>query len=77
MSGVSALMGAYPFNSFIRLIFSMSNATVSRIGQINGAGAVDALFLKVFAGEVLTSFEQTNVMMDKHQVRTITNGKSA
>lgn len=55
----------------------MTNATVSRIGQINGAGAVDALFLKVFAGEVLTSFEQTNVMMDKHQVRTITNGKSA
>lgn len=55
----------------------MSNATVSRIGQINGAGAVDALFLKVFAGEVLTSFEKTNVMMDKHMVRTISNGKSA
>lgn len=55
----------------------MSDALVSRIGQINGQGAVDALFLKVFAGEVLTSFEKTNVMMDKHQVRTITNGKSA
>lgn len=55
----------------------MSNATVSRIGQINGAGDVDALFLKVFSGEVLTSFEKTNVMMDKHQVRTITSGKSA
>ena len=49
----------------------MSNALVSRIGQVNGQGAVDALFLKVFAGEVLTSFEKTNVMMDKHQVRTI------
>lgn len=55
----------------------MSNAIVSRLGQINGAGATDALFLKVFAGEVLTSFEKTNVMMDKHQVRTISNGKSA
>lgn len=55
----------------------MSNAIASRLGQINGAGADDALFLKVFAGEVLTSFEQTNVMMDKHQVRTIANGKSA
>ena len=55
----------------------MSNATVSRIGQINGSGDVDALFLKVFSGEVLTSFEKTNVMMDKHQVRTITSGKSA
>lgn len=55
----------------------MSNATVSRLGQTNAAGAVDALFLKVFAGEVLTSFEQTNITMDKHQVRTISNGKSA
>ena len=55
----------------------MSNAIVSRLGQTNGAGSVDNLFLKVFAGEVLTSFEKTNVMMDKHQVRTITNGKSA
>ena len=55
----------------------MANAIVSNIGQINGAGATDELFLKVFAGEVLTSFEQTTVMMDEHQVRTITNGKSA
>lgn len=55
----------------------MSNATVSRLGQVNGAGAADALFLKVFAGEVLTSFEKYNVMMDKHQVRTISHGKSA
>lgn len=55
----------------------MADAIVSRLGQINGAGDANALFLKLFAGEVLTSFEQTNVMMDKHQVRTITNGKSA
>ncbi len=55
----------------------MADAIVSRLGQVNAAGAADALFLKVFAGEVLTSFEQTNVMMDKHQVRTISNGKSA
>ena len=55
----------------------MANAIVSRLGQINGAGDVDALFLKVFAGEVLTSFEKTNVMMDKHMVRTISHGKSA
>ncbi|MFA7168236.1 MAG: phage capsid protein [Sphaerochaetaceae bacterium] len=55
----------------------MADAIVSRLGQINGAGAVDALFLKLFAGEVLTSFEQTQVMMDKHQVRTITHGKAA
>ena len=55
----------------------MADATVSRLGQVNGAGDTDALFLKVFSGEVLTSFEQNTVMLDKHQVRTITNGKSA
>lgn len=54
----------------------MSNANVVRIGQINGNGDVDALFLKQFAGEVLTAFEGTNVMMDKHTVKTISKGKS-
>jgi hypothetical protein len=55
----------------------MADATVSRLGQTNGAGDADALFLKVFAGEVLTSFEKKNVMTGKHQMRTIQNGKSA
>ncbi|WP_018868281.1 MULTISPECIES: hypothetical protein [unclassified Thioalkalivibrio] len=54
-----------------------NNAIVSRLGQINGAGDAKALFLKVFGGEVLTSFEQKNVTMGRHQVRTIANGKSA
>ncbi len=55
----------------------MSNATPSRLGQINQAGDSNALFLKVYAGEVLTAFDETNVMMDKHIVRTIASGKSA
>lgn len=55
----------------------MSNANVSRLGQANLAGAVDALFLKVFAGEVLTAFEKANVMQSRHRVRTIPHGKSA
>lgn len=55
----------------------MANATVLRIGQINGAGATDALFLKVFGGEVLTAFHENDVMMDKHMVRSISAGKSA
>lgn len=55
----------------------MTTATVSRLGQINQAGDVKAMFLKVFAGEVLTAFEQKNIMMGRHQVRTITHGKSA
>jgi hypothetical protein len=55
----------------------MANATVNRIGQINGANDVDALFLKVFGGEVMTAFDETNVTMDKHIVRSISSGKSA
>jgi hypothetical protein len=55
----------------------MSNATVLQLGQINGAGVSDALFLKMFAGELLTAFEEANVVMDKHTVREIKSGKSA
>ena len=49
----------------------------SRLGQQNLAGDVDALFLKVFAGEVLTTFEANNVMMPLHRVRTISSWKTA
>lgn len=49
----------------------------SRIGAINQTGDVDALFLKVFSGEVLTTFEETNVMMPLHRTRTISSGKTA
>lgn len=52
-------------------------ATVSRIGQVNAAGTVDTLFLKKFAGEVLTTFETENVFKPLHTIRTIENGKSA
>lgn len=55
----------------------MADALVSRLGQVNGAGDADALFLKLYSGEVLTSFEQAQVTMDKHLVRTIPNGKSS
>lgn len=51
--------------------------TVSRLGQVNGAGDVDAIFLTVAAGEVLTAFTRKNVTLDKHKVRTISEGKSA
>lgn len=55
----------------------MSNATVSRLGQVDEAGDAKALFLKVFAGEVLTAFETMVIMKEKTRQRTITNGKSA
>ena len=53
------------------------DTTPSRVGQINSAGNVDALFLKKFAGEILTTFEENNVFKPLHTIRTIENGKSA
>lgn len=55
----------------------MANATPSRLGQVNNSGDTQALFLKVFAGEVLTAFTLKCVMADRQMVRTITAGKSA
>ncbi|PTS86438.1 phage capsid protein [Pseudomonas sp. HMWF032] len=55
----------------------MASTTVAAPGQINGTGDRNALFMKVFAGEVLTAFEQATVTMNRHQVRTIPSGKSA
>ena len=51
--------------------------SASRLGQINATGDSNALFLKVFANEILTTFEEANVMKDLHTVRTISSGKSA
>ena len=51
--------------------------SVSRLGQKNLAGDNDALFLKVFAGEVLQVFEETNLMMPITQQRSIASGKTA
>lgn len=55
----------------------MANATPNRIGQINAAGDADALFLKLFAGEVLTAFEEKCKAKDAFMVRNISEGKSA
>lgn len=58
------------------------DAVVSRLGFINAAsgGSYDqdtALFLKQFAGEVLTAFVTKNLMLELTQVKHITSGKSA
>lgn len=58
---------------------ALANAnTISRPGE-NQGGASDAteLFLKKFAGEVLTTFETEAVFKDLTATRTIANGKSA
>jgi len=52
-------------------------STPSRIGQVNLAGDADALFLKVFSGEIISSFEEANLMLPMTKVRTISSGKVA
>lgn len=60
----------------------MSDMTPSRLGFTDGTSdgswAQDnELFLKVFGGEVMTAFDEVNVMKDLHMSRTIQSGKSA
>lgn len=50
--------------------------TVSRLGQQNKAGDARALFMDLFSGEVITQFEETNLMMPLHRVKTIKSGRS-
>lgn len=57
-------------------------ATRSNPGWINATtddswAQDNALFLKIFTGEVLKAFDETNVMKDLHFVRTISQGRSA
>ena len=57
------------------------DTTPSRLGASMGTTGTyaqdNALFLKVFGNEVLTAFEEANVMKELHTVRTISSGKSA
>lgn len=55
----------------------MTDAIVSRVGQINATGAVDALFLKKFGGEVLTAYEAAKKLKPTVRVRTVSGQKSA
>lgn len=56
----------------------MANAVPSRLGEVDlQAGDPLALFLKIFAGEVLTAFEETTTLRDKTRLRVIEHGKSA
>ena len=55
----------------------MANATPVSQGLVNASGTEDALFLKVFAGEVLTSFDRASVTNGAEMVRSISSGKSA
>ena len=53
------------------------NTSPSRVGLIEGGSDNDALFLKKFSGEILQTFEESNIFKPLHTIRTIENGKSA
>ena len=56
----------------------MANASPVKFGNANSGGTRDdALFLKVFAGEVITSFDRASKTQGADMVRSISNGKSA
>ena len=56
----------------------MANASPVKFGNANsGNTRDDALFLKVFAGEVITSFDRASKTQGADMVRSISNGKSA
>jgi len=51
----------------------------SRVGldDKNPGNGNDALFLKKFSGEILQTFEESNIFKPLHTIRTIESGKSA
>ena len=53
------------------------NAAAQRSGQTNAAGDVRNLYLKLYAGEVMSAFQTKNIMMNYCRVRSISKGKSA
>lgn len=53
------------------------NTTPSRLGQAQATGDERNLFLKVFSGEVMRTFDTKCVTMTRTQVRTISSGKTA
>lgn len=52
--------------------FSSTNA-----GVPTGVGDAENLFLKVWSGEVMGTFNAMTVLKERHRVRTISSGKSA
>tara|TARA_R100001460_G_scaffold35985_2_gene69195 strand:+ start:3060 stop:4169 length:1110 start_codon:yes stop_codon:yes gene_type:complete len=55
----------------------MNPIGISRLGASNLGTDKDALFLKVFSGEVLQVFEENNALLPLVRQRTISSGKSA
>jgi len=64
MANIANLFGSSPFTS-------------GRVGSDKHGSSSTALFLKKFAGEVMTVFDEKNIMKPLHTIRTISKGKSA
>lgn len=54
----------------------MANSTPSRPGMNLGAGDPRALMQDLFGGEVITAFETSTILRDKHQTKMLSGGKS-
>lgn len=52
----------------------MAAIVFSRPGQDNGSGDVAANLLKVFAGEVIASFQESNLLMGLTRIKTVSGG---
>ena len=52
-------------------------ATLTQLGQANGAGDTKALYLKLFTGEVYEAFRNATIAKGLVMNRTLRNGKEA
>ena len=55
----------------------MAATVTSRLMQANATGDSSALGLVQFAGEVLSAYEEMNVMWSRHRTRTVSGGMKA
>lgn len=53
----------------------MADVTISAPGKVVGQADRLSLFLKVFAGEVLTAYNRVSVTKGKHIERNISSGE--
>jgi hypothetical protein len=68
---------AYTPNLFANNTSSPVQPVSGRVGSKLYADDTTGLFLKKFAGEVMTVFDEKNIMKPLHTIRTISKGKSA
>lgn len=53
----------------------MPDVIVAQPGLVQGGTDALQMYLKVFAGEIITAFERASVTLNNHIVRTISSGR--